>query len=87
VLGVQVVAKKARETYQRPPQSVVLSLISAENASGILTNGGTAECECRTCCTQPFHIHRYDTQRCLFVFAVTQDITYHNAEINAADGA
>lgn len=45
-------------------------------------------CECRTCCTQPFRVRRCGTHNVAFSYStVTQDITYHNAEINAADGA
>lgn len=96
-LGLRAfVAKKARETYQRPPRSVVLSLISAGNASGILTNaytrtrsrgshgGVNVERAART----PFAYARVVVHNVAFSYStVTQDITYHNAEINAADGA
>lgn len=37
----RVVAKKARETYQRLSRGVVLSLISLGSASGILMNAQT----------------------------------------------
>lgn len=94
-LGASCCSKKARETYQPPLRSVVLSLISAGNASGILTNaytrtrsrgspgGVNVERAARSPFAYPVMVHNvafsYST--------VTQDITYHNAEINAADGA
>jgi len=96
VWGWIVAKKNARNLLT--PRSVVLSLIcgkcfghSAPEHSHIQepVRVGNPKCECRTCCTQPFTYAAYAmVHNIAFSYStVTQDITYHNAKINATDGA